>query len=249
MIFFAFFLGTLIGSFYTATASRILYFFYGEGRKTPDRWKQIFFRPSFCFHCKQRITPLDLVPLLGFLRNRGRCRHCRAPIGFYTFLGEVWPGFLLAYLIYFNYSLAQAFFLTLLAGHLLIAFATDWKHYSLDYENTMFVGLFALAAALEKSALAWSAFWPLLATGAGVGSVLLLLNLFFPDGFGFGDVLLGSCLALYCGLPWSIVLFEVAAVGSIIHIYWILKKRRAPAPFGSYLVLGFFVSLLAEAVY
>ncbi|MBE7437455.1 MAG: prepilin peptidase [Spirochaetales bacterium] len=249
MILFAFFLGTLIGSFYTATASRILYFFYGEGRKTPDRWKQIFFRPSFCFHCKEKIPPLDLIPLMGYLRNRGRCRHCHYPIGIVTLLGELWPGFLLAYLIYFNYSVAQAFFLVLLSGHLLIAFATDWKHYSLDHENTIFVGLFALAAGLEKSALSFSAFWPLLATSAGVGVILWVLNLFFPDGFGFGDVLLGSSLALYAGLPWTIVIFEVAAAGSIIHIYWILKDRKAPAPFGSYLVLGFFVALLAEAIY
>lgn len=37
--------------------------------------------PSMCPSCKTRLGVPDLVPVLSFLALRGRCRHCRAPIG------------------------------------------------------------------------------------------------------------------------------------------------------------------------
>lgn len=38
---------------------------------------------SACPQCGARLTPLDLVPLVSFLALRGRCRHCRQPIGLF----------------------------------------------------------------------------------------------------------------------------------------------------------------------
>jgi leader peptidase (prepilin peptidase)/N-methyltransferase len=35
---------------------------------------------SECPHCHARLGPLELVPLLSFLRQRGTCRHCGGPI-------------------------------------------------------------------------------------------------------------------------------------------------------------------------
>jgi leader peptidase (prepilin peptidase)/N-methyltransferase len=36
---------------------------------------------SICPHCKTRLAAIDLIPLLSFVLLRGRCRYCRAPIG------------------------------------------------------------------------------------------------------------------------------------------------------------------------
>ncbi len=37
--------------------------------------------PSHCPACKTVLGVPDLVPVLSYLALRGRCRHCRAPIG------------------------------------------------------------------------------------------------------------------------------------------------------------------------
>lgn len=39
---------------------------------------------SRCDHCGQQLTARDLVPLLSFALQRGHCRHCRAPIGWFA---------------------------------------------------------------------------------------------------------------------------------------------------------------------
>lgn len=39
---------------------------------------------SRCDHCGTRLRPSELIPLLSYLLQRGRCRHCQAPIGIRT---------------------------------------------------------------------------------------------------------------------------------------------------------------------
>jgi leader peptidase (prepilin peptidase)/N-methyltransferase len=36
---------------------------------------------SFCAACGLRLQPIDLIPVLSWLWLRGRCRHCKSPIG------------------------------------------------------------------------------------------------------------------------------------------------------------------------
>jgi leader peptidase (prepilin peptidase)/N-methyltransferase len=41
----------------------------------------VVFGRSACPHCSARLSAWELVPLASFLLLRGRCRHCRQPIG------------------------------------------------------------------------------------------------------------------------------------------------------------------------
>jgi leader peptidase (prepilin peptidase)/N-methyltransferase len=38
------------------------------------------FPRSHCPHCEQNIAAQDNIPVVGYLRLRGRCRHCKTPI-------------------------------------------------------------------------------------------------------------------------------------------------------------------------
>jgi leader peptidase (prepilin peptidase)/N-methyltransferase len=77
-------LGLFIGSFLYATALRY----------DPDR---SLFAPvargrSRCTHCKRDLRWFELVPLVSFVIQRGRCRQCRATIGWYYPLAELVTG-------------------------------------------------------------------------------------------------------------------------------------------------------------
>ena len=37
--------------------------------------------PSHCPHCHTRLRIYELIPVLSWLAQRGRCRHCQAPLG------------------------------------------------------------------------------------------------------------------------------------------------------------------------
>lgn len=45
------------------------------------RGESILWPPSHCRTCSHRLTADELVPVISYLIQRGRCRHCDAPIG------------------------------------------------------------------------------------------------------------------------------------------------------------------------
>lgn len=246
--------GLIFGSFYTALASRILFFFYGPGRKLAPtgwpRWRKIFFEPSHCLGCGHHIRGLELAPVLGYLINRGRCRSCGRQIGMLTLLGEVFPAILFPVLLMADFTPIGALFVVLLCGQLYISLATDWNLFLLDHENALFLILWSVAATYEKVERQPE----LLMQHALVCAVALLifLALFFLSrmrGLGFGDVILAGILALYAGYPWSLVVFQLAAAGSLVYIFLIQRNRHAPAPLGAFFALAFFVSVMIEAVW
>ena len=61
--------GLILGSFTTMLSYRI------------PRRLSIVTPPSHCPHCQTRLTLRDLVPVLSWVRGKGRCRHCNHPIG------------------------------------------------------------------------------------------------------------------------------------------------------------------------
>lgn len=197
-------------------------------------------------HCETQIAVDDLIPIVGYILTKGRCRHCGGRIGLDTLAGEVLPGILLPLQLFAGFNWPAALFGTLLAGQLYISMATDWKFFLLDHENAAFLFLWAAAGAAFKSGFDWDTMKIHALTAAGSGAIFLLL--FFAAkmrGLGFGDVLLAAILSLFLSLPWSLILFQSAAAFSIVFIY-LKKDRKAPAPLGFFMAPGFYLAILCE---
>ena len=60
--------GLLVGSFLNVVIDRV------------PKGKSIVSPPSHCDSCGQRLAGGDLVPIFSYLRTRGKCRYCGAPI-------------------------------------------------------------------------------------------------------------------------------------------------------------------------
>lgn len=97
-----FMLGAVFGSFACCQAWRWRY--KAEGKKDLGQW-------SVCLHCKKRIKWYDNIPIVSWLVLRGKCRNCKAKIGFGDFLSEV--------------SMAIAFFM--LSWAYLIPMIDNWN--------------------------------------------------------------------------------------------------------------------------
>ncbi len=270
----AFTLGLCLGSFYTALASRILYFYYGPGRKKIKReltaymmhqplakkhaqrslalrtlWR-VLTQPSFCFGCQRRIAASKLIPIWGYLSSRARCSACRRPIGISTFLGELYLGllFLFSYITYENYLIA--ILTACFCGHLYISLATDSRFFLLDLENAFCLFLLAILSLFAWHGFSLAAMQHKLLAFSGaflVFGLLCILGRF--QSLGFGDVLLASVIALFIGLPWSLIVFQAAALASIIYILIIKKDRRAPAPLGAAMAIAFFFILFLSMIF
>jgi leader peptidase (prepilin peptidase)/N-methyltransferase len=106
MFIFRFVLGLAIGSFLNVVASRY------DPEKNLFNLKNLGGR-SHCPACKAQLRWWELVPLLSFALQRGRCRSCRGRISFQYPIVELASGVVLAFLPLAVFSAFNIRFLTL----------------------------------------------------------------------------------------------------------------------------------------
>ena len=77
-------LGTALGSFCEVVLDRL------------PRGESLLWPPSHCRTCGHRLTADELIPVISYLAQRGRCRACDTPIGRGVPIREALSGLLLA---------------------------------------------------------------------------------------------------------------------------------------------------------
>ncbi len=116
-------LGGTIGSFLNVVAYRM------------PRGESVIFRPSRCPKCESRILGQDNIPIVGWLRLKGRCRVCHAPISSrYPIVESIAAGiFFLFFLVQLITGGANIPLRTppAYAGIVWIIFYTKWEHVAL----------------------------------------------------------------------------------------------------------------------
>jgi leader peptidase (prepilin peptidase)/N-methyltransferase len=215
---------------------------------------------SRCLHCGYELRWYDLIPLISWLRLKGRCRECRKPIGWLEPLIELGVAvfFVASYLLWPE-ALDSAMSIALLAVWLAsgvvmaILFAYDSKWYLLpDRLNFLLVGLGLASVALaafSSSDLPGALLNALAAVGVLSGLYLLLYLLSKGAWVGFGDVKLGLGLGLLLG-DWQLALlglFLANLIGCLIVIPLLVQKKLARSsriPFGPLLIAGAIIAKL-----
>jgi leader peptidase (prepilin peptidase)/N-methyltransferase len=215
---------------------------------------------SRCLHCEHPLAWYDLLPLVSWLSLGGKCRYCRAKIGWFEPLMEIgvavffalsfwlWPQSLDSVVMVFY------FIAWLVAGVLLaILFAYDLKWFLLP--DVIVFPLVAVGGvmAIIKIATASNLVTALI---SAAGAVAILSGLYYllhwiskGQWIGFGDVKLGLALALLLA-DWQlafIALFAANLIGCFIVIpAMLLKKltRTTRVPFGPLLIIGAVIAML-----
>lgn len=196
---------------------------------------------SRCPHCGHQITALENIPVISFLLLRGRCRHCKAPIGVRYPVVEMMTGLLSAFAAWhfgFGWELVGALvFLWTMVALTFIDLDTQllpdnltlpllWLGLLFNIEGTYTDLSSAVIGAVVGYLTLWSVYWLFkLATG--------------KEGMGFGDFKLLAAIGAWLGwqmLPLTILLSS--AVGAVVGISLIVftrHGRNVPIPFGPYL--------------
>ena len=242
------FLGLGVGSFLNVVITRV-----PEGASViPPR--------SSCPQCEAVLANRDSIPVLSWLRLRGRCRSCLSPISVRYPIVEfvtaiTWAG-LTAYAM--TYDKLGLLPLMLCASAILISlFVIDLDHKRLPDPLTFLMYPVAiLGLAIDG-----------LATGNwSIGSALVGAAIWLPPiggiwflsggcGMGMGDVKLAPALGLILG--WMSVgsavvgLFSGWLIGGGVAIVLMLSGRARSGtaiPFGPFLIGGFAIGMLVGAV-
>jgi len=206
---------------------------------------------SRCPSCGHAIAWHENIPLIGYMRLRGRCSACKAPISPRYPLVEGLTALLFAAVAYrFGAHPVSLLWCAFVATLLALA-AIDWDTTLLPDSLTLpllWVGLVA-------SALGWtiplsSALWGAVAGYLSLWSVYWLFKLTTgKEGMGFGDFKLLAALGAWLG--WQMILPIVlgasvlgAVVGIAMKMSSALREGRY-VPFGPFLAGSGFVVLLA----
>ncbi len=227
--------------------------------KTYQRRLSISTGRSMCMSCGHELVPRDLIPVISWLRLRGKCRYCQAPIPD-TPLAEVLVAvlFVLSYLAW-PYSLAGwgyvAFVAWLAAIVLFVALALYDARWYLLPNRLVFplIGiavLFRLTLAVQDMSHAGSIVM------AGVWGVIVLAGLFYvlfqvsqEQWIGGGDVKLAVALGLFTGGPLAalLLLFLASTLGTLSALPLLLRGRSmrdTKVPFGPYLIAAAIFTVL-----
>lgn len=92
-----FILGTFLGSFYHVVGCRL-----------PKNESVIHPKRSYCFHCGKELKWYELIPIVSYIIQRGRCRYCGKKISILYPFVEIITGALFAVSFYsfgFSYEL------------------------------------------------------------------------------------------------------------------------------------------------
>ena len=193
---------------------------------------------SRCPHCGHQITAVENIPVVSFLVLRGRCRHCKAPIGVRYPIVEILTGVLSAFAAWrFGYSMALLGALGFLWAMVALTFIDLdtqllpdnltlpllWLGLLFNLPGTFTELSSAVVGAVAGYLTLWSVYWLFkLVTG--------------KEGMGYGDFKLLAAIGAWLGwqmLPLTILLSS--AVGALVGISLIVfarHERNVPIPFG-----------------
>lgn len=234
---FIFIFGSIWGSFFYTLALRII-----AGNFTPAS----LVSSSRCPFCREKIGPLRLVPILGYLSSLGRCASCRAAIS------PLYPAMELLYGV-IAVAIASRHGITPLAFVFFLIAGTAVCISVIDVRTLTIPGHLVAALALLS-------IYPLVLNTlrdgpmnalAGIlilGGFFFLILLVFPGSFGGGDIKFASAMGLAAGFEQSLVVLEVSLVAGaltgIVYAAVTRKGLRIKIPFAPFLTLGLLSSIL-----
>ena len=197
-----------------------------------------------CPHCRRRLRPMYVIPVLGVAWSRGRCRDCDRRLPLHAFV--LAPGgaalFATAELIFdgFGPALLAGFFATVF---LALTFT--------DLERRLLPNRVVYPSILLAAALSWV--WPdisVVQVFAGGAVALVLTSLMFVLGrgaFGFGDVKMSLLMGLVVGFPSVLVAIFMSAFAAGAFVLPLLAlrvlHRRDYIAYGPFIAIGAVVAL------
>ena len=231
IVIFIFILGTIIGSFLNVVIDRL-----PAGLPLTGR--------SHCDFCQKELIPEELVPILSFIWQRGRCQSCNSRLSWQYPLVELTTGLLFVLALFrfqpnpFFLSPALLFSFFLLSSLLTLAII-DLKTSLLPDQIT----LPTIAIAIIFLFLTPQAIVTSLITALG-SAFFFWLIIFITQGRGMGegDIRLGFLMGLILGWPKTLIALYLAFfLGATVALALIAGRKKRfgqEIPFGPFLILA-----------
>lgn len=241
ILIYVFIIGNIVGSFLNVCIYRI------------PRGESVVSPPSHCPKCGYKIRWYDNIPLISyFILLQGKCRECKEKIPLRYPIVEIFTGIVWT-IVFLRFGMTiETLKIFMFTSILIVLSYIDINEYILPDKLTFFLFISGVALFFTGNNSLESSF-----LGAAAYSFPFLILYVFgedvlkKDVMGFGDIKLAAGVGAYIGYTsfFKLYLFFTIAfvTGAIISVFLILfkiRKREELVPFGPYIALSAFISIL-----
>jgi prepilin signal peptidase PulO-like enzyme (type II secretory pathway) len=230
---YVFIIGTVIGSFVNVIIYRL-----------PNN--QSIVRPrSHCPNCNTALNWKQLLPILSYIIQRGKCSNCHQPISKQYPLIEFVAGiiFVLIFIVLGFTWLTLVYWI--LAASCIAIFMIDYQYMIIPDKLNLFI--FILGIITTISGLTIPVMEAIYGSILG-GGILWLIAIVSRGGMGGGDIKFAFAIGLFTGWKLMLLLLFVASllgcVYGIINIISNGYQKGKAIPFGPFLVISAMIVLL-----
>ena len=230
---YIFIIGTIMGSFFNVVAHRL------------SNNESIIKPGSHCESCQHLLKWYELIPIISFLIQGGRCRQCHTKLSWWYPLIEIITG--LFYLFsYLYFGLSPDFFISLvISSVLVITCITDFNYLIILDEPLVIGSILIIVITFITSGLVDTLIDIL--SGLLLFFFMLLVKIlgdkaFKRESLGGGDIKLSFFIGLSLGYKLAFVNLVLASFLTLpIAFYYLVKYKDREVPFGPFLIISNFI--------
>ncbi len=228
VIFFIF--GSVMGSFYHVLATRL------------SKGLSIISPPSHCDKCNHKLKWYELIPIISYIIQGGRCRNCKSKMGLSYLLIEICTGILFAICFHvFDFTI-ELLIALIFVSSLIIIIVSDIE-YMIILDEVLIFSIFSI---IIIDIIAFGLYATSLKVLAGIGAFVTMLVIkkigdviFKQESLGGGDIKLMFLVGLVIGYPMAVTnIFFATFIAFPIALFLLVSKKDNIIPFGPFLSMA-----------
>lgn len=229
----SFIIGTIMGSFYLVLATRL------------PKGEDVLTSRSRCDFCKKPLKWYNLIPLLSFIFQKGRCSNCHEKISSEHFFAELFSG-LLFFLTSIYFPFGYNYLLGLvIVSLMIIIFISDFK-YMIILDSPLITSII-LIILLKIIYFDIKTVFISIISGIILFLVMFLIEklgtlILKKDSLGGGDIKFAFIIGLSLGVKLGIVALVLSTFLALPYALASVKiMKKHELPYGPFLAGALFI--------
>ena len=225
-----FILGTIFGSFYNVVAYRL------------PKGESIVYPSSHCPNCNHVLNWFELIPIISYILQKGRCFNCKCKISIFYPIAEIVCG-LLFVICYLSFGISLDLIIALTFTSLLIIVILSDYYYMIIEDSVLII--FGVLLIIEIYFIYGFDILLNSLLSAIISFIIMLLLKLFGDfifkreSMGGGDIKLMAIFGLIIGWKLAIIsIFLSAFIALPVSIFILKTNKNHEIPYGPFLSIA-----------